>query len=273
MKNILLNIIDSDISYNKSATRYLYKTHPALWDDIIKKTSFLPSSAKPKQRVWHILNEVTDIPKCPITNCELKWCEKAYFVTANRTAKQLLKHRNGDYKNGHTAEANEKRRHGNLLAVKCGRKYRSKETYTELQKEKQRQTFLIKYGVDNPSKHPIVRQKISDANIANGATPKHLRSLRQLYYDQVVYFTKVSWQMEFDKINPARLNRSEVHLDHIYSIQQGFRDSIPPYIIGHYTNLQMLGKRENCSKGMKCSKTQEQLFTDFFKTINGSKTT
>ena len=108
---------------------------------------------------------------------------------------------------------------------------------------------------------------MSDSQIKNGATPKHLRSLRQLYYDRVTYFTRLSWKEEFDKINPTKLNRSEVDLDHIYSIQQGFRDSIPPYIIGHWTNLRMLEKTENYSKGMRCDKTQEQLFNDFFSVI------
>jgi hypothetical protein len=94
-----------------------------------------------------------------------------------------------------------------------------------------------------------------------------LRSFRQLYYDKVVYFTKVSWREHFDKINPSRVNRSEMDLDHVYSIQQGFRDNIPPYIIGHWTNLRMLEKKKNYSKGMRCDKTVEQLFDDFFSNI------
>lgn len=83
----------------------------------------------------------------------------------------------------------------------------------------------------------------------------------------MAYFTKATWRKEFDKINPTRLNRSEIDLDHIYSIQQGFRDNIPPFIIGHWTNLRMLEKTENYSKGMRCDKTQEQLFDDFFSAI------
>jgi hypothetical protein len=267
MKNILLIIISNDASYNKSATRYLYKTHPELWDQIVEKTNFLPYDSMPKQRVWHILNDVWEIPKCPIEGVNLRWNEKAYLETSSRTARITRQHLRGDFKNSFTDEVNEKRKQGNLKAVATGRKYRSKETYTAEQKEKQRQTFLKKYGVDNPSKHLDIRKKISDIQIQNGATPKHLRSLRQLYYDRVIYFTKLNWKAEFDKINSTRLNRSEVDLDHIYSIQQGFRDSIPPYIIGHWTNLRMLEKTKNYSKGMRCDKTQDQLFYDFFSTI------
>lgn len=265
MKTILLTIISNDTSYNKSATRYLYKTHPRLWNQIVEKTNFLPYDSMPKQRVWHILNDVWEIPKCPIEGVNLRWNEKAYLETSSRTARIRRQHQRGDFNNSFTDEINEKRRQGNLLAVKNGRSYRSKETYTEEQKEKSKQTCLAKYGVENGSQSIPGRRNNSDAQIKNGATPKHLRSLRQLYYDRVVYFTKLSWKAEFDKINPTKLNRSDV--DHIYSIQQGFRDSIPPYIIGHWTNLRMLDKTENYSKGMKCDKSQEQLFDDFFSTI------
>lgn len=268
MKNILLEIISNDKTYNKSATRYLYKTHPELWKQVTEQTNFLPKDALPKQRVWHILNDVWEIPRCPVENVELKWNEKSYLETSSRTARIKRQHLRGDFKNSFTEEINEKRRQGNIAAVKRGRKYRTKDTYTEEQTRKQKKTFLKKYGVDNPSKHPIIRKKLSDANIAHGATPKHLRSLRKLYYDRVVYFTKINWKENFDKINPQRLNRSEIDLDHIYSIQQGFRDNIPPYIIGHWTNLRMLDKKENYSKGTRCDKSMNQLFEDFFTNIN-----
>jgi len=267
MKNILLEIINNDLSYNKSATRYLYKSHPNLWQEILEQTNFLPLDALPKQRVWHIINDIWKIPQCPITGQLLKWNEKTYLTTINRKATIKLQHLRGDFKNSFTEEINKKRREGNLNAVKNGRKYRLKNTYTEQQKEKQRQTFLKKYGVDNPSKHPSIRKKLSDANITNGATPKHLRSLKQLYYERVMYFTKISWRDHFDKINPTRLNRSELDLDHIYSKHQGFEDNIPPYIIGHWTNLRMLDKKKNSSKGKKCDKTKKQLFEDFFTNI------
>lgn len=264
MKNILLDIISKDTSYNKSASRYLYKTHPELWNQIVEKTNFLPYNSMPKQRVWHILNDVWEIPKCPIEGIDLKWNEKAYLETSSRSARIKRQHLRGDFNNSYTSEINEKRRQGNLLAVKKGRKYRSKDTYTEDQKEKQRQTFLENYGVTNPSKHPIIRKKISDIQVKNGATPRHLRSLRRLYYDRVSYFTKLSWKEHFNKINPDKLNRSLMDLDHIYSVQQGFRDNIPPCIIGHWTNLRMLDKSKNSSKGMRCDKTKEKLFEDFF---------
>ena len=54
------------------------------------------------------------------------------------------------------------------------------------------------------------------------------------------------------------------HLDHRYSKFEGFRNNIPPYIIGHICNLEMIMARNNLSKNRKCSITQEELFELFF---------
>jgi hypothetical protein len=263
MKFILLSIINNDTSYNKSATRYLYKTHPELWERIIKITGFLPESAKPKQRFWHILNDVWSIPLCPITQIPVKWWENRYLITSSRSAKRKYQTIRGDFDNCYTTELNKKRSDGNLKAVANGRKYRDKSTYTSADREKSKQTCLERYGVENGSKTNEARKKVSDKRISNGATPKHLRSLRRLYYDAVWQVSEENWKTQFNKINPNRLNRSKNALDHIYSIQQGFRDNIPPYIIGHWSNLRVISLSNNSQKGMRCDKTKEQLFEDF----------
>lgn len=268
MKTILLEIINNDISYNKSATRYLYKTHPALWQQVVNKTSFLPDVAKAKQRIWHVLNDVYEIPLCPVENVPVKWWENRYLTTSSRAAKTQLQHSRGDFKNLWSDEINQKRKISNISTAKKGRKYRDQNSYTEQQKQKNAITCFEKYGVANGSQSVDARKKISQARIQNGATPYHLRSLRRFYYDAVKRYTKESWKQDFDKINPNSIRRSENALDHIYSIQQGFYDHIPPYIIGHWTNLRVMPMVANSVKGMRCDKTQNQLFEDFFACIN-----
>lgn len=262
---MLLQIIESDKSYNRSATRYLYRSHPDLWKDILDKTSFLPDDAKPKQRIWHVLNDVWEIPVCPESGKQSKWWENRYLTFSTRSAKASYQNKKGLYKN-HTIESNKKR----SLTMKQG--YQSGKI-TPVQNrnidyikgsETRKKTNLEKYGVENPAKHPAIRKKISEVQIANGATPRHMRSDRALYREAVLRYTKESWNDHFDKVNPLRLDRSRYTLDHIYSIQQGFLDNIPSYIIGHWTNLRMISKKENSSKGMRCDKSQEQLFEDFF---------
>ena len=263
MKDMLLNIIQTDTSYNKSATRYLYKTHPELWQQVVEKTSFLPDTALAKQRIWHIVNDTYEIPLCPIENIPVKWWENRYLITSSRTAKQKYKWSKGDYDNAHSQEANKHRSIGNKNAVVRGRKYRDPITYTEADRIKSKQTCLEKYGVGNGSQTKEAREKIYQRAVKRGCTPREERSLRRLYYDTVWKITEENWKNHFDSINPARLNRTYNALDHIYSIQQGFRDSIPPYVIGHYTNLRVISPSENGIKGMRCDKTKQELFEDF----------
>lgn len=272
MKSILQDIIANDVSYNKSATKMLKKTHPELWADILTATAFLPESAKPKQRIWHVLNDTYEIPLCPETGLEVNWHENRYLtyssLQASRkdVAKKLSKTISGDKHWRKQDLAKAKKANTKFTTnLKAGKHKPFSDRNREPAKyaEKAKETCLKRYGVKNGSQTKEARKKVSDARIKNGATPMHLRSLRRLYYDAVWRITEENWRDHFDKINPERLNRTYNALDHIYSIQQGFRESIPPYIIGHWTNLRVISLSENGIKGMCCDKSREQLFEDF----------
>jgi hypothetical protein len=270
MKNTIKQIIESDTSYNKSVTRYLYKSHPELWQQILDATAFLPTDSKPKQRVWHILNDIYSRPICPITREFVKWCENRYLGTFNRSAKSQYLHKSGVYNHIYSDELVQKRRNAVRESFKSGKAKPHKWTQEEInvRYEKIKATMLKKYGVVSNLALKENKEKEYQTKVSKGIiTPIEKRSNRQLYYDTVVRLTKISWNNHFDKINPERLNRSEWNLDHIFSIQEGFRQSIPPYVIGHWTNLQMLRPNENYSKGKRCDKTQEQLFKDFFSNL------
>lgn len=144
IKDVLLDIIDNDTTYNKSATRYLYKTHPDLWKEILDITSFLPVNAFPKQRVWHILNNVWEIPTCPVTGENVNWFENRYLKTKDRTSKTKLQHSRGDFKNNYSSEINKKRKASNLEAVKRGRQYRDKKSYSPESYEKAKKDLYRK---------------------------------------------------------------------------------------------------------------------------------
>lgn len=266
MKSILLDIINNDKSYNKSALKMLKRTHPDLWHEVLENTSFLSEQdkPKPKQRVWHILNDIWQIPVCPESGLQCKWNENKYLTFANHSYKASYQNKLGLY-NNHNLETNKKRSETVKTNYRAGKHIKVEDRNITPNPEKAKQTNLLKYGFDNPAKSTEIRKKISQGQIDSGfATPRELRSLRRLYQDIVIYYTKQSWLNDFDKINPERLNRSKYDLDHIYSIHQGFRDNIPAHIIGHWTNLRLISKSMNSAKGGKCHKTQDQLFEDFF---------
>jgi len=272
MKHILETLIANDTSYNKSVTRYLYKTDPELWNRIVEITSFLPDNAKPKQRVWHILNDKYTIEVCPITNEPLRWKEKDYlrFSSIDAKNKGIGKIISASTTGNHwrqkdqakSAIANKKFSDGFVDGKHKPWKDRNRDYITSLAAA--RKTWLEKYGVDNPAKVPVIQQKLSKAalNRYSGVD----RPALEKYYLEVVNITNQSWRTHFKDINPNGLQRSnELHLDHIYSIREGFNNNIPPEIIGHWTNLRLLPKIENSSKGAKCHKTKEQLYEDYLK--------
>ena len=139
-------------------------------------------------------------------------------------------------------------------------------------------------GITNPSKSDEVKSKISISNKNKSEQEKksirkkkiHSRVLNgisvsedqkepfELYTQNVRAFSEISYRLHYYEINPNKFDRKEYHLDHIYSIFEGFKNNIPPYIIAHHTNLRMLKSTENISKNIRCDKTQEKLFEDFF---------
>lgn len=270
MKNILANIIAEDTSYNKSATRYLCKTHPDLWNKIIEATSFLPKDAKPKQRVWHILNERYSIEVCPITSEALRWNEKDYRRFSSVEAKNkgigkiVSKATTGNHWRqkdpNKSIQANEKFSTGFIKGTHKPWHERNRDYASSL--EAARKTWMEKYGVDNPSKCPAIQQKLSKSALDRYSGID--RPALEKYYLEVIVITKKSWKNNFNEINPKGLQRSnKLHLDHIYSISEGFKNNIPAEVIGHWTNLRLLPKIENSTKGAKCHKTIEELFEDY----------
>lgn len=49
------------------------------------------------------------------------------------------------------------------------------------------------------------------------------------------------------------------HLDHMFSVHEGFRQQISAAVIGHITNLTMLPSRDNITKNKKCAISLEEL--------------
>jgi hypothetical protein len=83
----------------------------------------------------------------------------------------------------------------------------------------------------------------------------------QMYENIVDRITRESWNYHHDKVNPDNLARGKGYeLDHKYSKHQGFLNQVPPEIIGHYSNLQMIPRYANRKKYNKCSITIEQLY-------------
>lgn len=88
-----------------------------------------------------------------------------------------------------------------------------------------------------------------------------LINCKEDYYIFVRALTERNYDIFKNVINPKGLKRSwkANHLDHRYSISQGFKDRINPFLIAHPCNLQMMKARLNKKKNAKCDITIEEL--------------
>jgi hypothetical protein len=91
---------------------------------------------------------------------------------------------------------------------------------------------------------------------------QELLDCKEDYFIFVRALTERNYNTFKSQINPKGLKRSwkANHLDHRYSISQGFKDRINPFWIAHPCNLQMLKAKLNKRKNAKCDHTVEELF-------------
>lgn len=87
-----------------------------------------------------------------------------------------------------------------------------------------------------------------------------------LYKSQVRIITEKQWRERQTMFNPYSLPRGkfDYHIDHQFSIKEGFNNLIPPYIVGHWTNLWMVPWRENLQKNKQSIISIDLLFRNYF---------
>jgi hypothetical protein len=90
------------------------------------------------------------------------------------------------------------------------------------------------------------------------------RNEKHYYYKAVWEITERTYQKDFSSVNPNNLTRGkDWHLDHKFSIAEGFRMNVDPLIIGSTCNLTMLDASSNISKKDNCSITLEELLAAY----------
>lgn len=108
---------------------------------------------------------------------------------------------------------------------------------------------------------PSVHLKGFGCNFCSGyQTEKSIESEYNLYKKLVWSETNKSYRKHKSLINPQNIERSRrFHLDHKFSIHDGFKSGILPSIIGHYHNLEILPASKNREKWSGSSINLEEL--------------
>jgi len=86
----------------------------------------------------------------------------------------------------------------------------------------------------------------------------------ELYRDEIDKLSNINYVLYKNMINPDKLRRgNKYHLDHIYSVIDGFNNGIPPNVIANPYNLRVIDCAENIRKSGNSHMTIEQLYISY----------
>jgi hypothetical protein len=80
------------------------------------------------------------------------------------------------------------------------------------------------------------------------------------YRTKVSVITRRNYNKSTWLINPLNLNKQQYHIDHLYSVSEGFKNGIDPNIIASPINLRLIPQYDNISKGGRSDITKEELY-------------
>lgn len=75
----------------------------------------------------------------------------------------------------------------------------------------------------------------------------------------------------YRKYGQGKLRTRQVHLDHMFSIKDGWDQGVPPEIVGHAVNLRLIDGRTNQSKNSKSCITLKELMRKYRRYIKENK--
>lgn len=129
--------------------------------------------------------------------------------------------------------------------------------------DKRRETCLRKYGSTNPLNSHYVMDKLMLKKW--GMTWDEKRETLSEYEKYTREVWKVTISQPLELLENYDLRGKDYHLDHKFSIAEGFRQGIPSKIIGDIVNLEILASRENIVKSDGCSIDKHDLLLEYQK--------
>ena len=158
----------------------------------------------------------------------------------------------------------------------------SKEESKKLLKERQT-TFSLekcieKYGKEEGTKifykrqekwHKTLYSNFTQDELEKAKKETRIKNGNQIPDEELknyIVYKRLCWKYTNKSIKEFKIENFDkrginYHLDHKYSIMQGFKDGIIPSLIGSFKNLEILPAIDNCSKKDKCSIPIEDLFS------------
>lgn len=275
-KELKKEIVDKLLRSDKRSTNlwiyipsYLEKNNlNSLLEKIKNVTPFLDNRNRLDEKIYCVLNDINKIPTCCCGNevkfkrFQLGFAEYCSVKCRANSKKWLDQYTNtmqikyGVDRISQTEYERKKRsaalkiRQPSMDYSNAGKKYR--ETIARL------------YGPDyNPGwNEKGIATRINNKNMV----PLELLDEYKEYYRRVARATKKQYLAElenFSKRGVLHKNNDAYHIDHMFSVYDGFMNDVPAEIVGHLSNLQCIPGRANIKKGNESSLTIEDLYKKY----------
>lgn len=272
-----------NISGKKCTEKWLRKNNEILFNDIINwcDNFEILKGIEFKRKVYHYINKIIDIPSCKSCNGEVKYarikdgyrsyCSDKCVKSSEEYYEKWLKSVSVKME-----IAQEKRK--KTLESKYG------EFYNDIIQNNRKNSMKKKYGVSNSfqileikkKRKDVLLEKYNDENFNNPDKTRKTRikngtQINDEIIDGFIDYKKIVmnktltiYRNNQKLINPQNLKRSkkDYHLDHLFSIKQGFLQNIPIEIISHPCNLQMIYYKDNLKKQDECWISKDDLLNN-----------
>lgn len=138
-------------------------------------------------------------------------------------------------------------------------------------KQIRREKALAKYGVDNVSKADSVKRVISEKRSDYWDRVYENKKFtidgmsRDQYSRRCHQYAETQYYRHQQQIDPEGKRSKHWHVDHIFSVTDGFLNDVPINVISDISNLRLISDTENYAKHKKSEKTLEKLYEDYLR--------
>ena len=142
-------------------------------------------------------------------------------------------------------------------------------------KQIRREKALAKYGVDNVSKAEPIRKILAEQRSEYWAEVYKTKKFtidgmsRDQYSRRCHQYAETQYYRHQQQIDPEGKRSKHWHVDHIYSVTDGFLNDVPVNVVSDISNLRLISDKDNYIKHKKSEKTLEQLYEDYLRS-NGT---